>query len=133
MNDESLFERYKNEVRTKLSVRDLVEEAKPKGLRATGASSLICCSPLRADKNPSFSVFKNGGDEYIGFDHATRESFDLYGYIEKKEGLSFAEAVKWAGDRVGMSWDDYKKQNGEGSYAAPPPPGILAGRVGQGA
>ena len=124
MNDESLFERYKNEVRTKLSVRDLVEEAKPKGLRATGASSLICCSPLRADKNPSFSVFKNGGDEYIGFDHATRESFDLYGYIEKKEGLSFAEAVKWAGDRVGMSWDDYKKQNGEGSYAAPPPPGI---------
>ena len=124
MPDESLFERYKNEIRTRLSVRDLVEEAKPKGLRATGASSLICCSPLRVDKSPSFSVFESGGGEYVGFDHATRESFDLYGYIEKKEGLSFAEAVKWAGDRVGMPWDDYKKQNSDGTGIAPPPAGI---------
>ena len=123
MADESLFEKYKNEVRQKISVRDLVEEIKPKGLRATGASSLICCSPLRADKSPSFSVFKNGGDEYVGHDFATGETFDLYAFIEAKENLSFAEAVKWAGDRVNLPWDEYKKANGE-APAAPPPPGI---------
>jgi DNA primase len=119
-----LFERYKTEVRGRLSVRDLVEECKPKGLRATGASSLICCSPLRPDKTPSFSVFQNGGGEYVGFDHATRESFDLYSFIEKKESLTFADAVKWAGDRVGLPWESYKREHGDGRASAPPPAGI---------
>jgi DNA primase len=123
MSDEPLFERYKNEVRARLSLRELVEEAKPKHLRATGASSLICCSPLRPDKHPSFSVFEGGGGEYVAFDHATRESFDLYAFIEQREGLAFAEAVKWAGERVGLPWDAYKREHGEAGHA-PPPPGI---------
>jgi len=121
---ESLFERYKNDVRSRLSLRELIEGCIPKGLRSTGRSSLICCSPLREDRHPSFSVFESGG-EYIAFDHATRESFDLYAFVEKKEGLSFADAVKWCGERVGLPWDDYKKTHGGDAGGKPPcPPGF---------
>ena len=119
--NDSLFERYKNEVRLKVSLRDLVEESHPKQLRATGKSSILCCSPLRADKHPSFSVFEGGG-EYVAFDFATRESFDLYAYVERKEGLDFVGAVKWCGDRAGMPWDAYRKQHGEGGGGKSPPP-----------
>ena len=121
MSQDSLFEKYKNEVRLKVSLRDLVEESHPKQLRATGKSSILCCSPLREDRHPSFSVFEGGG-EYVAFDFATRESFDLYAYVERKEGLDFVGAVKWCGDRAGMPWDAYKKQHGEGGGGKSPPP-----------
>ncbi len=118
---ESLFGRYRDEVRMRLSLRDLVEQCKPKGLRATGKSSLICCSPLRPDRHPSFTVFEGGG-EYVAFDHATRESFDLFAFVMKKEGLDFSDAVKWCGDHVNLTWDDYKKLHaGEGGGRPPKP------------
>jgi DNA primase len=118
---ESLFERYKTDVRSRLSLRTLVEECSPKHLRQTGKSSILCCSPLREDKHPSFSVFEGGG-EYIAFDHATRESFDLYAFVERREGLDFAGAVRWCGERVGLPWDEYKKQHGSNGAGAPSPP-----------
>lgn len=117
---ESLFGRYRDEVRMRLSLRDLVEQCKPKQLRATGKSSLICCSPLRPDRHPSFAVFESGG-EYIAFDHATRESFDLFAFVMKREGLDFPEAVKWCGEQSGLRWDDYKKLHG-GEGGRPPKP-----------
>ena len=117
---ESLFGRYRDEVRMRLSLRDLVEQCKPKGLRATGKSSLICCSPLRPDRHPSFTVFEGGG-EYVAFDHATRESFDLFAFVMKKEGLDFPGAVKWCGDHVNLAWDDYRRQHG-GEGGRPPKP-----------
>jgi DNA primase len=118
---ESLFSRYAGEVRLRLSLRDLVEESHPKGLKSTGKSSLLCCSPLREDRNPSFSVFEAGG-EYLAFDHATRESFDLYAFVQRREGLDFPGAVKWCGERVGLSWDEFKKHHGgEGGRPAKPP------------
>jgi hypothetical protein len=120
---ESLFARYRDEVRLRLSLRDLVEECRPQGLRATGKSSLLCCSPLREDKHPSFAVFESGG-EYIGFDHATRESFDLYAFVERKEGLDFSGAVQWCGERVGLPWADYKKLHGQGGGRPPKPDGF---------
>src|SRR5271166_230474 len=118
---DSLFSRYKDEVRSRLSLRDLVESCHPKHLRATGKTSILCCSPLRADKNPSFAVFEGGG-EYVAFDFATRESFDLYAFVEKRENLDFADAVKWCGERAGMPWEDYKKQHGETGHGRSPPP-----------
>ncbi|MGO9835972.1 MAG: toprim domain-containing protein [Polyangiaceae bacterium] len=122
---ESVFEGYKNEVRLRLSLRDLVEESHAKGLRPTGKTNIICCSPLREDKHPSFSVFEGGGGEYVAFDHATRESFDLYAYVMRKEGLDFVDAVRWCGDRVGLSWNEYEKQHGGGDGGrTSPPPGI---------
>ena len=117
---ESLFSRYRDEVRMRLSLRDLVEQCKPKQLRATGKSSLLCCSPLRQDRHPSFAVFEGGG-EYIAFDHATRESFDLFAFVMKKEGLDFPEAVKWCGDHAGLPWDEYKRAHG-GEGGRPPKP-----------
>ena len=121
---ESIFERYKNEVRDKLSLRELVEAGNPKKLRQTGKSSILCCSPLREDRHPSFSVFEGGG-EYVAFDHATRESFDLYAFVEKREGLNFVDAVKWCGDRAGLSWEEFKKQHGgDGGGRSPPPAGF---------
>lgn len=122
---ESLFERYKNEVRARVSLRELVEACDPKGLRSTGKSSILCCSPLRQDRHPSFSVFEGGG-EYVAFDHATRESFDVFAFVERREGLDFAAAVKWCGDRAGLPWDDYKRAHGGGDAAgrSPPPPGF---------
>ena len=121
---ESLFSRYRDEVRMRLSLRDLVESCRPKKLRPTGKSSLICCSPLREDKNPSFSVFESGG-EYIAFDHATRESFDVFAFVQKKEGLDFADAVRWCGDHVNLTWDDYKRAHaGEGGGRPAKPDGF---------
>jgi DNA primase len=119
---ESLFGRYRDEVRSQLSLRDLVEQCSPKHLRATGRNSLICCSPLREDRHPSFSVFENGGGEYMAYDHATKESFDLYAFVERREGLDFVGAVKWCGDRVGLTWDDYKRQHGGEGGGRPPKP-----------
>jgi len=120
---ESLFGRYKDEVRSRLSLRELVEACNPKHLRATGKSSILCCSPLRKDNHPSFSVFEGGG-EYIAFDHATKESFDLYAFVQRRENLDFVDAVKWCGDRVGLPWEDYKKQHGGGGGRSPAPPGF---------
>jgi DNA primase len=108
---ESLFGRYRDEVRARLSLRDLVEECRPKQLRATGKSSLLCCSPLREDRHPSFAVFEGGG-EYVAFDHATRESFDLFAFVQAREGLDFPGAVKWCGDRTNLPWDEYKRAHG---------------------
>ena len=120
---ESIFGRYKDDVRSRLSLRELVEACNPKHLRATGKSSILCCSPLRKDNHPSFSVFEGGG-EYIAFDHATKESFDLYAFVMRKENLDFVDAVKWCGDRVGLSWDEYKKQHGGGGGRSPAPAGF---------
>jgi DNA primase len=108
-------------VRSRLSVRELVEESHPKQLRMTGRTSLICCSPLREDRHPSFSVFEAGG-EYLAFDHATKESFDLFAFAQAREGLDFVGAVKWCGDRVGLSWDDFKKLHGGDGGGRPPKP-----------
>lgn len=120
---ESLFGRYKDEVRSRLSLRELVEACNPKHLRPTGKSSILCCSPLRKDNHPSFSVFEGGG-EYIAFDHATKESFDLYAFVQRRENLDFVDAVKWCGDRVGLPWEDYKKQHGGGGGRSPAPAGF---------
>ena len=118
---ESLFSRYRDEVRMRLSLRDLVEARRPKQLRATGKSSIICCSPLREDRHPSFSVFESGG-EYIAFDHATRESFDLFAFVMRADGLDFADAVRWCGAEAGLPWDEYKKLHGGEGGGRPPKP-----------
>jgi DNA primase len=120
---ESLFAHFKKEVRLRLSLRDLVEACHPKHMRLTGKTSILCCSPLRKDNHPSFSVFEGGG-EYIAFDHATKESFDLYAFVQRKENLDFVDAVKWCGDRVGLPWEDYKKQHGGGGGRSPAPDGF---------
>lgn len=102
------FDRYSTAVRARLSLLELVEQSSPRGLvRLAGGGGILCCSPLRKDNNPSFSVSKNTVGEYIAFDHATRESFDLFSFVQKREGLSSrVAAVRWCGERVGLPWDE---------------------------
>ena len=119
---ESLFEQYKEEVRSRLSLRDMVEACKPERLRRTGRSGILCASPLREDRHgASFSVFESGG-EYVAFDHATKESFDAFSFTMRREGLDFADAVRLCGERVGMPWEDYKRQHGGGGAGRPAKP-----------
>lgn len=121
MYADSLFARYRDEVRTRLSLRELVEACEPERLRRTGRSGILCASPLRVDRHgASFSVFENGAGEYLAFDHATKESFDLFSFVMAKEGLDFAGAVRWCGERAGLTWETYRAEHGGGGAPQKP-------------
>lgn len=57
----------------------------------TGKGGFLIKSPLREDKNPSFSVYRRDG-EWKWSDKATGEGGDALDYLQAREGKDFKEA-----------------------------------------
>lgn len=76
-------------------------------LRKSGSNFIGLC-PFHSEKTPSFHV------------HAERQFFYCFGchakgdvihFVEKMEGLTFAEALRWLGERYGIPIDSRSRSN----------------------
>jgi len=90
------YKDFVEEVRNRTSIVSIVEEDAQ--LNRKG-NVLLCCSPLRDDKDPSFAVYPNTES---WFDFGTGEGGDVFEYIQKKIGCSFSEAVEILAERCGL-------------------------------
>ena len=67
-------------------------------LRPTGRT-LMCSSPLRGDRTPSFAVYE---DEQRWYDFGTSEGGDVFAYVMARDGVEFREAVDTLAARADM-------------------------------
>lgn len=90
------------DVKGRLSVAETVRADSPD--RVTNTSrGFMCCSPIRAERTPSFHVYE---DTDTWYDFGANEGGDLFDYIGKRDGTSFVDSLKWAAERCGVpsSW-----------------------------
>lgn len=82
-----------------------------------GVKSIPCliASPLRQDRNPSFSLFSNNGEEVGFLDYSTREHGSILDLLMKLWNCSYVEAKK----RIANDLGDTKLNIsiGKGNYA----------------
>ncbi len=76
--------------------------------------NFICCSPLRHEKTPSFSISQ---EKQVWYDFGVSEGGDVISFLEKIENISFREAVERlaqiAGVEVPRSIDGNNKKKYE--------------------
>ena len=94
-----------NEIRSKIDIVELISEYVP--LTKKGKSYWGKC-PFHNDNNPSMSVDPNYQTYRCWSCHNSGNVFNFY---EQIENISFPEALKRLGDRVGVSISGYKKEN----------------------
>lgn len=68
-------------------------------LNLPGAPAKTCRSPLREDRNPSFSVFDDGRRFH---DFASGERGDVFDLVAKVRGCDIAAAIKFIEERLGI-------------------------------
>lgn len=94
-----------NEIRSKIDIVELVSEYVP--LTKKGKYYWGKC-PFHNDNNPSMSVDEVRQTYTCWSCHNSGNVFNFY---EQIENISFPEALKRLGDRVGVSISGYKKEN----------------------
>jgi DNA primase len=110
---ESSFKRFKEEVRSKCSLSEMV--AKDCKNVSETSNGLLCSSPFRDDPKPSFTVFINARGDEVAHDFGTKETWDVFDYVQKRDGVEFAEAVHTVAATCGMDWDQWKHDHGMSS------------------
>ena len=90
-----------NEIRSKINIVDLVSEYVP--LTKKGQYYWGIC-PFHNDKNPSMSVDEKR-QTYTCWSY--HNSGNVLNFIENIENISFREALKRLGDRVGIALEGY--------------------------
>lgn len=90
-----------NEIRSKIDIVDLISEYVP--LTKKGKYYWGIC-PFHNDKNPSMSV-DPGRQTYTCW--SCHNSGNVFNFIEQIENISFRDALKKLGDRVGIELDGY--------------------------
>ena len=79
------------------SVKEVMQRVSPMALlhRYLGIESLpaLVCSPLRADKHPSFFIYSPDGRRVFYKDYATGDRGDIFDLLKIKLSLSFAELI----------------------------------------
>ncbi len=91
-----------NEIRSKINIIDLISEYVP--LTKKGQYYWGIC-PFHNDKNPSMSVDEKKQTYTCWSCHNSGNVFNFY---EQIENITFPEALKRLGDRVGITLDGYK-------------------------
>ena len=94
-----------NEIRSKINIVDLVSEYVP--LTKKGKYYWGKC-PFHNDNNPSMSVDETRQTYTCWSCHNSGNVFNFY---EQIENITFADALKKLGDRVGISISGYKNEN----------------------
>lgn len=75
-------------------------------------SYVVCCSPLRGEKDPSFYIYPEQDSWY---DFGISEGGDVIAYVMRRDGCTFRDAVETLARRVGMQWA--RKQEREDEFA----------------
>jgi hypothetical protein len=77
-----------NEVKQRVSQTALLQ-------RYLGVESLpaLICSPLRADRHPSFFIYSPDGNKVLYQDYATGDHGDIFDLLKIRLNLSFAELI----------------------------------------
>lgn len=91
MND-----RFLEDLKNRVDIRDVV--SKYTSLKKSG-KSYMGKSPFRNERTPSFSV---SPDKNLWYDFGASEGGDVISFIEKIENFSFAEAVEFLAQSVGI-------------------------------
>lgn len=94
-----------NEIRSKINIVDLISEYVP--LTKKGKYYWGKC-PFHNDNNPSMSVDETRQTYTCWSCHNSGNVFNFY---EQIENITFADALKKLGDRVGISISGYKNEN----------------------
>ena len=90
------------EVRRKVDIIDLVSETVT--LKKSGRNFKANC-PFHEEKTPSFMVSQ---ERQIFKCFGCGEGGDVYGWLMKREGMEFGEALRTLADRVGVKLKSYK-------------------------
>jgi DNA primase len=98
--------RFCESVKDKTDIVELVQElgGKPK---PAGRHQMVCCSPLRSEKDPSFRIYVAQNSWY---DFGAQKGGDVIDLVKAVEGVEFNDAIDILAKRVGMEW----KSNGSG-------------------
>ena len=83
-------------------VSERVPSLKRHGRRFTG----LC--PFHKEKTPSFSVNQESGLYYC---FGCKESGDAFKFLERIDGMTFVEAVRWLADRAGVPIEEEQGPN----------------------
>ena len=90
------------EVRRKVDIIDLVSETLP--LKKSGRNFKANC-PFHDEKTPSFMVSQ---ERQIFKCFGCQEGGDVFGWLMKREGMEFGEALRTLADKVGVKLKSYK-------------------------
>lgn len=93
----AISDEQKEEIRAKVDIADLVSSYGYQ-LKHSG-SDLWCCCPFHTEKTPSFKVDSARGTYHC---FGCGESGDIFSFVMKQEGLSFAEAIHKLADIAGV-------------------------------
>src|SRR5260221_11908204 len=95
--------KYLEDILSQSDLLALVKESNPKQLKRLSSKEWTCCSPLRSDRKPSFSIYIN---ENKWRDYGTGEHGSVIDYIEKRENLNTREAMDFLAERFGVRKDE---------------------------
>lgn len=91
----------KSEIKRRVSLSEIVGETIR--LKRSGSGFIGCC-PFHKEKTPSFHVYADGHYNCFG----CGANGDVINFIEKRDGLSFVEALKVLAPRAGIYMDEEK-------------------------
>jgi DNA primase len=86
------------EIKTRIDIVDLISEGV--NLRRSGKNYLGFCPFHSNTRTPAFVVFPESGS-WRCFGQCN-EGGDIFGYVMKKEGLDFSEALRYLAERAGV-------------------------------
>lgn len=92
----------KSEIKRRVSLSEIVGETIR--LKRSGSGFIGCC-PFHKEKTPSFHVYADGHYNCFG----CGANGDVINFIEKRDGLSFVEALKVLAPRAGIYMDEEKE------------------------
>lgn len=87
-------------VKSNTDIVELVREAGGKP-RPAGRHQMVCCSPLRNEKDPSFRIYVN---QNSWWDYGAQVGGDTIDFVREWKNCDFNEAIDYLADRLGMSW-----------------------------
>jgi hypothetical protein len=75
-----------------------------------GEPSASCCSPLRDDLNPSFSVF-DAGRRWK--DHGTGSYGDVIDFVSQCQDVTLGDALRWIEDSLNQRINPFSQEEGD--------------------
>lgn len=95
----------KEEIKLKTDIVALFSEYVQ--VKKTGASFMAAC-PFHQEKTPSLHI---SPDKQVWYCHGCGEGGDIFGFIERMEGMDFKEALRFLGKKAGVAVSDADMRN----------------------
>ena len=95
----------KDEVKQRADVVEVVSEHLP--LKSAGSGSFKALCPFHAEKTPSFYVSR---EKQIWHCFGCEKGGDVFSFLMEMEGMSFPEALRYLGKKVGVEVPEYSQK-----------------------